>query len=337
MEYLIHILIITGIYIILALSLNLIVGYTGLASLGHASFFAIGAYTSSLLALKLGVTPLIGLLIGACLSCLLGVVVGFPSLRLKGDYLALATFGFGVIVYSVAKNWVSLTRGPMGLPGIPQPTFFFIRFDSLSSYLFLVALFVLVTLFVIRRVVNSPFGRVLVGIREDEIACKALGKDTDGYKILVFMISAFFAGIAGSLYAHYITFIDPSSFTVMESILIILMVVFGGMGSITGSFLGAAILIILPDRVETLMLKPELLLLDEPSLGLSPNYVDTVFDKIKEVNKNGTTVLIVEQNAQMALEVADRAYVFKIGEIVLEDTPKNLIENEEIRKLFLGE
>lgn len=252
MEYLLHILIITGIYIILALSLNLIVGYTGLASLGHASFFAVGAYTSSLLALRLGVSPLIGFLIGACAACLLGVVIGFPSLRLKGDYLALATFGFGVIVYSVAKNWVGLTRGPMGLPGIPQPTLFFIHFDSLISYLLLVAFFVLVMLFVIRRIVNSPFGRVLRGIREDEIATRALGKDPDRYKILVFVIGAGFAGIAGGLYAHYITFIDPSSFTVMESILIILMVVFGGMGSIAGSFLGASILVILPELLRFL-------------------------------------------------------------------------------------
>ena len=252
MEYLIHILIITGIYIILTLSLNLVVGYTGLASLGHASFFAVGAYTSSLLALRLGVSPLIGLPIGACVACLLGVVIGFPSLRLKGDYLALATFGSCVIVYSVAKNWVGLTRGPMGLPGIPQPTFFFIQFDSLISYLVLVIFFVLVTLFVIRRIVNSPFGRVLLGIREDEIATKSLGKDTNRYKILVFVVGAGFAGIAGSLYAHYITFIDPSSFTVMESILIILMVVFGGMGSITGSFIGASILVILPELLRFL-------------------------------------------------------------------------------------
>ena len=252
MEYLLHILVITGIYIILTLSLNLIVGYTGLASLGHASFFAVGAYTSSLLALNLGVTPLLGLLIGACASCLLGVVIGFPSLRLKGDYLALATFGFGVIVYSVAKNWVGLTRGPMGLPGIPQPTLFFIHFDSLISYLLLVTFFVLVTIFVIRRIVNSPFGRVLQGIREDEIACKSLGKNTDRYKIWVFVIGAGFAGIAGSLYAHYITFIDPSSFTVMESILIILMVVFGGLGSITGSLLGASIMVILPELLRFL-------------------------------------------------------------------------------------
>jgi branched-chain amino acid transport system permease protein len=247
MEYLLHILVITGIYVILTLSLNLVVGYTGLASLGHAAFSCVGAYTSSLLVLNLGLSPWLGLLIGACVAALLGIVIGFPSLRLKGDYLALATFGLGVIVYSIAKNWVSVTRGPMGLPGIPGFSIFGFQLSEIWSYLILVGLFVLFTFYTIRRVVNSPFGRILKGIREDEIATLAMGKDVDRHKILVFVIGAFFAGIAGSLYAHYITFIDPSSFTVMESITILLMVVFGGMGNLLGSFIGAAILVIFPE------------------------------------------------------------------------------------------
>ncbi|MGB2804965.1 MAG: branched-chain amino acid ABC transporter permease [Candidatus Zixiibacteriota bacterium] len=252
MEYLLHILIIAGIYIILSLSLNLIVGYTGLPALGHAAFSCVGAYASSLLALNLGFSPWIGLLAGALAALLLGAIIGFPALRLKGDYFALATFGFGVIVYSVAKNWVSLTRGPMGLPGIPRFTIFGFSLDPLWAYLILVGVFVLVTIFVLRRVVDSPFGRVLRSIREDEIASEALGKDTARYKLIVFMIGAFFAGIAGSLYAHYITFIDPSSFTVMESITILLMIIFGGMGSIPGSVVGATVLVVLPELLRFL-------------------------------------------------------------------------------------
>jgi branched-chain amino acid transport system permease protein len=252
MEYLLHILIIAGIYIILTLSLNLIVGYTGLAALGHAAFSCVGAYTSALLALNLGLTPWLGLLVGACLASVFGVVIALPSMRLKGDYLALATFGFGVIVYSVAKNWVSVTRGPLGLPGIPSFSIFRFSFSSLWSYLVLVALFVLFTLFIIRRIVDSPFGRILRGIREDEIAILAIGKNVNKHKILVFVVGAFFAGIAGSLYAHYITFIDPSSFTVMESITILLMVVFGGMGSLGGSFVGATILVVFPELLRFL-------------------------------------------------------------------------------------
>ena len=202
MEYLLHILVITGIYMILTLSLNLIVGYTGLPALGHIAFAGVGAYASSLLALNHGVSPWIGLPIGAVLAGVIGLVIGFPSIRLKGDYLALATFGFGIIVYSVAKNWVGLTRGPMGLPGIPKFSVMGFELQPVWAYLILVAVFVAFTYFVIDRIVDSPFGRVLMSIREDEIASMSIGKNVDKYKLTVFVIGAFFAGIAGSLYAH---------------------------------------------------------------------------------------------------------------------------------------
>jgi branched-chain amino acid transport system permease protein len=252
MEYLIHILIIAGIYTILSLSLNLIVGYTGLVALGHIAFAAVGAYASSLLALNLGISPWIGLLIGAVLAAILGAIISYPSLRLKGDYLALATFGLGVIVYSVAKNWVSLTRGPMGLPGIPSFSLFGLEFNNVWIYLILVLIFVGITYFAIRNITKSPFGRILTGIREDEIATEAMGKNIIKHKLIVFMVGAFFAGIAGSLYAHYITFIDPSSFTAMESITVLLMVVFGGMASLPGSVVGAMVLVIFPELLRFL-------------------------------------------------------------------------------------
>ncbi len=252
MEYFLHILIISGIYIILTLSLNLIVGFTGLASLGHIAFACVGAYTSSLLALNYGISPWIGLLVGAFVASLLGLIIGFPSMRLKGDYLALATFGFGVIVYSISKNWVDLTRGPMGLPGIPKFTVFGFELQPVWSYLILVAVFVFFAAFIINRIVDSPFGRILKSIRDDEIVSLSIGKNVNKYKLIVFVIGAFFAGIAGSLYAHYITFIDPSSFTVMESIAVLLMVVFGGMGNIKGSFIGALILVIFPEMLRFL-------------------------------------------------------------------------------------
>jgi branched-chain amino acid transport system permease protein len=252
MEYLAHILIIAGIYSILSLSLNLIVGYTGLAALGHIAFAAVGAYASSLLALNLGISPWIGLLVGAIIASILGAIVSYPSLRLKGDYLALATFGLGVIVYSVAKNWVSLTRGPMGLPGIPSFSLFGLEFNNVWIYLVLVLVFVGITYFAIRNITKSPFGRVLTGIREDEIATEAMGKNIVKHKLIVFVVGAFFAGIAGSLYAHYITFIDPSSFTAMESITVLLMVVFGGLASLPGSVVGAAVLVIFPELLRFL-------------------------------------------------------------------------------------
>ncbi|MBF0459095.1 MAG: branched-chain amino acid ABC transporter permease [Nitrospirae bacterium] len=252
MEYLLHILVMAGIYIILTLSLNLIVGFTGLPALGHIAFACVGAYTSSLLALNYGISPWIGLMIGAFNAALLGVLVGAPSMRLKGDYLALATFGLGVIVYSIAKNWVDLTRGPMGLPGIPKFSVLGFELQPVWAYLLLVAVFVFITAFVIGRIVDSPFGRVLKSIREDELAALSIGKNVNRYKLIVFTVGAFFAGIAGSLYAHYITFIDPSSFTAMESIAVLLMVVFGGMGSIGGSFIGALVLVIFPEMLRFL-------------------------------------------------------------------------------------
>jgi len=247
MEYLLHIFVICGIYSILALSLNLVVGYTGLPSLGHAAFFCIGAYVSALLASNLGISPWIGLIAGACVAAVVGAVIGMPSLRLKGDYLALATFGAGVIVYQIAKNLVSLTRGPMGLPGIPGFSIFGLALDSTWSYLVIVVGFSLVAIFLLQRLVGGAYGRVLRSIREDEIASEVLGKNTAKYKLQVFVIGAFFAGIAGSLYAHYITFIDPSSFTVMESITILLMVIFGGMASMKGSLVGAVGLVVFPE------------------------------------------------------------------------------------------
>ncbi len=192
MEYLLHIFIISGIYIILTLSLNLIVGFTGLATLGHIAFACVGAYTSSLLALNYGISPWIGLLIGSCLASIIGLIIGFPSIRLKGDYLALATFGLGVIVYSVSKNWFDLTRGPMGLPGIPKFSILTYELQPIWSYLGLVILFVFITAFIINRIVNSPFGRILKSIREDEVASLSIGKNVNRHKLVVFVVGAFF-------------------------------------------------------------------------------------------------------------------------------------------------
>jgi branched-chain amino acid transport system permease protein len=256
MEYVLHVLVIAGIYVILAESLNLIVGFAGIPAMGHAAFSCIGAYTSALLALSYGVTPFVGMFAGAVMGGLLGLVVAYPALRLKGDYLALATFGAGVIVYNVAKNWIGLTRGPMGLPGIPPFGVKFMSHGVVSwgvelsqtwQYLILVCIVACLVVWACRNIARSVFGRELTAVREDETAAIALGKNTATLKLVVFVAGAFFAGIAGSLYAHYITFIDPSSFTVMESIMILLMVIFGGMGSIPGAVVGALLLVFIPE------------------------------------------------------------------------------------------
>ncbi len=252
MDYFIHVLVIVGIYAILSMSLDIIVGYTGIPALGHAAFSLIGAYTSALLSLRLGLSPWIGMFAGAFLASIAGAISTYPAIRLKGDYLALATFGLGIIAYVIAKNWVSLTKGPMGLPGIPGFSLFGYELKEVWQYLLLILFFVAVTYIFLSLLVNRPFGRVLKGIREDEISIQALGKDISIFKLKVFMVGAFFAGIAGALYAHYITFIDPSSFTLMESITILVMLIFGGMGTLKGALLGAFLLVAIPEALRFL-------------------------------------------------------------------------------------
>jgi branched-chain amino acid transport system permease protein len=176
-----------------------------------------------------------------------GFLLSVPTNKLKGDYLALATMAFSFVVYAVALNWTSLTRGPLGLPGIPKPSLFGISFSSNFSFLILTIIISLISCLIIRKITISPFGKVLEAIRDDELATRVLGKNTLKMKSLSLMISAFFAGIAGSLYAHYITFIDPSSFTLMQLIPVLCIVIIGGLGSLKGTAIATIILTLLPE------------------------------------------------------------------------------------------
>jgi branched-chain amino acid transport system permease protein len=244
--YLLHLAILAGIYIILTISLNLIIGYAGQVSLGHAAFYGIGAYASALTALNWHFPfPLAALsamvVAGAC-----GLALGLPTLRLKEDYLAIVTLGFGVIVDLVFLN-LEITGGPDGLGGIPAPGFLGISFRSGASYLGLVAVAVALVLVLTHRLVSSYHGRALRAIRDHEVTAQVMGINTPAYKVMIFTLAAALAGLAGSLYAHYITFINPETFGLHTSILILAMVVLGGMGSLTGSVLGAVILTALPE------------------------------------------------------------------------------------------
>jgi branched-chain amino acid transport system permease protein len=247
LEYLLHILILIGIYVILAESLNLIVGYTGLLSIAHAAFYGVGAYVAALMSLKLGSPFVINIVCAVVISGLLGGLVGIPSLRVKEHYFVIATFAFQVIAFSILNNWVSFTRGPMGLPGIPQPVIFGWKISSHLAFLSLVCAFAALTYWICHRIIKSPFGRVLMAIREDEVFALAAGKNVAVYKVAVFVIGSGIAAIAGALYAHYISFIDPTSFTVMESIFIISIVIIGGAGSLSGPVIGAVVLVMLPE------------------------------------------------------------------------------------------
>ncbi|NLA59166.1 MAG: branched-chain amino acid ABC transporter permease [Firmicutes bacterium] len=231
------VLVVAWINVILAVSLNLINGFTGQFSLGHAGFMAVGAYVSSLLTIHLNWPFPVVLMIAALVAAVLGFVIGLPTLRLRGDYLAIATLGFGEIVRVVLLN-LDITGGPRGLGGIfPKTTFF-------SAELVAV-----LTIVVIGNIIRSSHGRAFIAVREDEIAAEAMGIDTTVYKVLAFTIGAAFAGVAGGLFAHHQMFIDPRSFTFQRSIEILVMVVLGGLGSITGSIIAAIVLTILPEAL----------------------------------------------------------------------------------------
>jgi branched-chain amino acid transport system permease protein len=249
MEYLTHIMILAMIYAILAISLDLLVGRTGFLSIAHAAFYGLGAYTSALLAVKCGAGFLVGVLAGMGFACVVSFVVSLPSLRLHDDYFVIATFGFQMILFSIFNNWMNLTRGPLGIPGIPHPAIFGWQVNSHWDFLLLAGIFAAFAYFVVHRISSSPFGRVLHAIREDEVFAKALGKNTLRFKVTAFAVSAALAATAGSLYAHYISYIDPTSFTVMESILVISMVIIGGADSAWGPLIGAVVLVALPEAL----------------------------------------------------------------------------------------
>lgn len=247
MEYILHILILTAIYSIVGISLNLLGGFTGLISLAQAGFYGIGAYTVALLSLNYGVHFLLTIPVAILVSASFGFLIGFPSLRIRDDLFVITTFGFQVIIFQVMNNWMDLTNGPLGLPGIPQPIILGYHISSHIDYLVLSVFFAILVYFIVSRIVHSPFGKVLQAIREDEIFAQSLGKNVNKYKVMVFALSAGLSAIGGALYAYYISFIDPTSFTVNESIFMLSIVIVGGAGRLPGSIVGAFILVSLPE------------------------------------------------------------------------------------------
>ena len=245
-DYLLHIGILMGMYIILAISLNLALGFTGLLNLGHIAFFGIGAYTSAL-AVEAGVPFIIAFFLAGIIAAIFGYILAIATNELKGDYLALATLGFTYIAYSIFLNWTSLTNGPSGLPGIDKPSFLSFTFNTNLEIFILVTIITFISSLIIQRIVHSPFGRLLQATRDDELGLRVLGKNTFALKAKAMAISAFFAGIAGSLFAHYISYIDPSSFTLTEIILLLTIVIMGGIASLRGSIVAAIIIVIIPE------------------------------------------------------------------------------------------
>jgi len=237
-------------YIVLGLGLNIVVGLAGLLDLGYVAFYAVGAYTYGLLNHHFGLGFWIVLPMGAVMGAFFGILLGFPVLRLRGDYLAIVTLGFGEIIRLILENWNEFSFGPSGIAHISRPSLFGMQL-SLSGaiiYLYFVMIgMVLFTVFVVNRLQNSRIGRAWIALREDEVACQAMGIDKTRTKLTAFALGATWAGMVGVIFAAKTTFINPASFTFLESAMILAIVVLGGMGSIVGVAIAALILILLPE------------------------------------------------------------------------------------------
>lgn len=250
--YVAHYLVMVGIYTILAVSLNLLVGYAGIFSLAHAAVYGIGAYASALVALKLGLGFWGGLVVAAVAGACAAALVGIPSLRVAGDYYIVASFGLQVVILTVFMNWTDLTNGHAGLAGIPRPRAFGLVIDNPFKYVVLSLALAALTYAICHRLTGSAFGRTLRAVREDEIAAQATGKNVTLVKIVITTISSALGALGGSLYAHYITYINPSSFTLDESIFIMSLVILGGTERLAGPVVGAFILLAVPEALKFL-------------------------------------------------------------------------------------
>jgi len=237
-------------YVVLGLGLNIVVGQAGLLNLGYVAFYAAGAYTYALLHYHFGVGFWLALPLGALAATVLGILLALPVLRLRGDYLAIVTLGFGEITRLILENWNDFSFGPSGISGIPRPGLFGMEMNiqEATTYLyFLMIILCIITIFIVNRLQDSRIGRALIALREDEIACQAMGIDKTRVKLTAFALGSTWAGLVGVVFAAKTTFVNPGSFTFLESAMILSIVVLGGMGSITGIITGALILILLPE------------------------------------------------------------------------------------------
>jgi len=246
-EYYQDIMTLTGMYVVLALGLNIVVGQAGLLNLGYVAFYAIGAYTYAILSTTFGLSFWPGLIAGGLAAAVSAVSLGMPTLRLRGDYFAIVTLGLGEITRIVLNNWDSMTGGPNGISKIGRPVIAGYELHTTLDFYYLILLLVIITIFAMQRLIASRIGRAWIAIREDEVAAEAMGVNTYRMKLLAFVLASAWAGIAGVFFSAKMAFVSPESFTFFESVLILCMVVLGGMGSIPGIILGALLLITLPE------------------------------------------------------------------------------------------
>lgn len=264
MSYLLHLLVYFNIYVIVAMSLNLVVGYCGLLTLAHAGFYTIGGYAYAILSLNYGWGFLPAALAGAGIAALLSLFVSVAAWRLKGDFFVMVTLAAQALMFSLLYNWTSpgeplgswrnLTNGPFGITGIPRPSLFGWTIAGPASYALFSTVVAGACIFILWRLKASPWARLLLAMRDDELAARGLGKNTRFAKVQAFAISGAFAAIAGALYAGHVRYLDPSSASLDESILMLSMVLLGGLGNFRGPVVGAAILILLPEALRFLAL-----------------------------------------------------------------------------------
>jgi branched-chain amino acid transport system permease protein len=255
--YHLHTLIMSGIFAVLALSLNLLLGYTGQLSLGHAAFFGIGAYATGVLTVKLEWSPWLGLLAAATLPAATGWIIGRLALKLRGAYFVLLTISFVGVVSLVSVNWMDLTNGPLGLPGVPPveiglPGLHVLSLRAKGAYYYLVLAAVLGCYLVCLALIRSRIGRALIALRENEALAESVGIDSTHYLVLAAVISAAMAGLAGGLYAHYTRFVSPEVFLFSYTVTMVIMVVAGGKGTLAGPIVGAVIFTVLPEVLRAL-------------------------------------------------------------------------------------
>jgi len=245
MDYAYHLITFIALYTILASSLNLFSGYTGLLSLSHAGFYGIGAYTTALLSQHFGLSPLINMPIAMVITGVMAWIISFVALRTYEDYFVVVTLGIQIVIYSLMNNLIELTNGPLGIVGIVG---FPLLESNFSFMLFAVGVALCIYL-LLNNFANSDYAMNLKGIKEDEVYMQSLGKNIKRMKIEIYVASASLASIAGVLYAHYISYIDPTSFTVDESIYILSIVIIGGLGNLKGAFLASAFMVLLPEAL----------------------------------------------------------------------------------------
>jgi len=252
MNYLLHLVVMLSIYWMLALSLNLLLGYGGMLSLAQAAFYALGAYTAALAMVALHLPFAVAVLLSVALAAAFAFLVSWPCLRVRGDVFALCTLGIQVVVYTVAYNWMGLTHGPFGISGIPKPAMFGIRFVEPESFAGLCVATAALTGILSWRLYASPFGRLLRAVRDDEIAAVAAGKNASSVRGRAFMLAACGASLAGVLYATYVSYIDPTSFSLDEAILLVSLVIIGGAGNFRGPLVGTLFVLLLPEALRLL-------------------------------------------------------------------------------------